>query len=172
MKLQIGINQHAKIEHERKLEAKISAFKQLSEYCGNWISINDKEAFISNVCEYFKEQFQTDYAKTFNGKVPYHKRLEMFEVDIEKIKRLEREFKAYNIPLNLDTMQPIKDYNFNLYLTDEKQIERYKLGQKLIDTLNEFKEQGVPLDAYYLGLGFRSFIQYRPSAKGLVPTIK
>jgi len=171
-KLQIGVNVHAKIEHERKLKAKISAFNELLSYCGNWITIKDKSEFTADVCAYFKDQFQTEFAKTFNGKVPYSKRLEMFDIDLEKIKRLEKEFKSYNIELNLDTMQPIKDYDFNLYLTDEKQIERYKLGQKLIDTLNDFKEQGVELDLWQLPLGFKKFIMYHVPTKSLIPTIK
>ncbi len=171
-KLQIGVNTHARIEHKRKLEAKISAFKELSEYCGNWIYINDKEAFISNVSEYFKTEFLAQYPATFNEKISYSKRCNMFEIDLDKIKRLEHEYKAYNIPLNLDTMRPIKEYDFNLYLTNSEQIKRYKLGQKLISTLKEFEEQGVPLDVYFLGLGFKQFISYKPSEKGLVPTIK
>ena len=172
MNYKIGINDHARIEYERKLEAKKNAFNELYTYCANWITIKDKKQFISNVCEYFKEQFQIDYAKTFNGKVPYLKRLEMFDVDLDKIKHLEKEFKSYNIALNLETMEAIKTPDFNMYLTNPKEIERYKLGERLIKTLDEFKTLGVPLDAYYLGLGFKNFIKYKPSAKGLTPTIK
>lgn len=96
----------------------------------------------------------------------------MFDIDLEKIKSLEREFKSYNIPLDLETMRPTKEYDFNLYLTNSEQIKRYKLGLKLISTLKEFEAQGVPLDAYYLGLGFKQFVTYKPSERGLVPTVR
>lgn len=172
MRLQIGTNTHARVEHQRKLKAKINAFNELYQYVNTWIVVEDKEAFIENVSEYFKEQFQHFYAKTFNGKVPYSKRLEMFDIDLEKIKSLEREFKSYNIPLDLETMRPTKEYDFNLYLTNSEQIKRYKLGLKLISTLKEFEAQGVPLDAYYLGLGFKQFVTYKPSERGLVPTVR
>lgn len=172
MRYKVGYNDHARIEHERLLKVKISAFNELLAYCEQWITITDKHALTTNVCEYFKDQFQSRYFKEFSKLVSYSKRLELFDIDLGKIKSLENQFKAINIPLDLETLTPLTDYDFNIYLTDPEEIKRFQIGEKLINSLKEFEALGVPMDFFHLGLGFKLFVNYNPSKRCLIPTVR
>jgi hypothetical protein len=136
----IGINTHEQNLYLTNVEAKISALRQLLDYCNQFISIEDIKAFSEAPSNYFKIAFTNQYLNDFPSIVGYEKRLELCGINDAKIKQLENIYSGIEI-FNFDPERmEAPEIDFGIYAIDNKAELRYKKTKKLCDLLNELRE--------------------------------
>jgi hypothetical protein len=139
-KVKIGIDIQRENEYKRSIEAKISALRQLLDYCNQFILIEDIKAFSEAPSNYFKIAFTNQYLNDFPSIVGYEKRLELCGINDAKIKQLENIYSGIEI-FNFDPERmEAPEIDFGIYAIDNKAELRYKKTKKLCDLLNELRE--------------------------------
>jgi hypothetical protein len=137
----IGVDSHKENEYITSVNAKISRFTALLDYCNQFISIDDIKAFSEAPNEYFKKAFNEKYESDFPPLVNYAKRLELCNISQSKIYELESNYKAIQIenfdPVKLEA--PKKD--FNIYAIDSEAVKRYEKTKQLCDLLNDLRNE-------------------------------
>jgi hypothetical protein len=140
-KLAIGKDTHAENTFKTNLEGKKSRFNELLSYCNQFVLMDDINAFSENPKEYFINAFKERYENEFPAIVTLDKRLELSNIDIQKIGRLESEYKQIEItgfdPLTLSAPEP----DFNIYAIDKEAVKRYENTKILCDLLNELRNE-------------------------------
>ena len=140
-KIIIGVDSHKENEYITSVNAKISRFTALLEYCNQFISIDDINAFSEAPNEYFKKAFNDKTQNDFPPLVNYAKRLELCNISQSKIYELESNYKAIQIE-NFDPVKlqaPKKD--FNIYAIDSEAVKRYEKTKQLCDLLNDLRNE-------------------------------
>jgi hypothetical protein len=140
-KIIIGVDSHKENEYITSVNAKISRFTALLEYCNQFISIDDINAFSEAPNEYFKKAFNDKTQNDFPPLVNYAKRLELCNISQAKIYELESNYKAIQIE-NFDPVKlqaPKKD--FNIYAIDSEAVKRYEKTKQLCDLLNDLRNE-------------------------------
>lgn len=136
----IGKDSHAETIFKTNLDSKIKRFSELLDYCNQFLLIKDLNAFSEKPKQYFLNAFDEKYKNEFPPIVTLEKKLELCNIDIQKITRLEAEYKQIEItgfePLTLSAQEP----DFNIYANDKEAVTRYEKTKILCDLLNELRE--------------------------------
>ena len=137
----IGVDSHKENEYKTSINAKISRFNALLEYCNQFISIDDINAFSEAPNEYFKKAFTEKYSNDFPPLVSYVKQLELCNISQSKIYELESNYKA----IQIENFDPVKlsapDKDFNIYAIDSEAEKRYKKTKTLCELLNDLRNE-------------------------------
>jgi hypothetical protein len=140
-KIAIGVDTHKQNEYRINVEAKKKRFEELLTYCQQFISIEDIKAFSEAPKNYFINAFDERYKNEFPPIVSLDKRLELSNVDIQKVGRLESEYHA----IQIDNFNPVTlsapDKDFNIYAIDPEAEKRYKKTKALCDLLNDLRSE-------------------------------
>lgn len=140
-KTRIGIDTIKQNEYITRVEAKKKRFQELLDYCNQFISIDDLNAFSDNPNEYFKTAFNTKYENDFPPIVSYSKRLELCNISDNKIIELAREYHSIQIDDFDCAKLSAPDKDFNIYAIDSEAEKRFKKTKKLCDLLNELRNE-------------------------------
>jgi hypothetical protein len=140
-KLKISHNQEEENRYKRSIEAKISAFQELLDYCNQFISIEDIKAFSEAPSNYFKIAFTNQYINDFPSIVGYEKRLELCGINEAKIQKLENIYSGIEISNFDPERMEAPDKDFNIYAIDSEAEKRYQKTKKLCDLLNELRSE-------------------------------
>jgi hypothetical protein len=137
----IGVDSHKENEYITSVNAKISRFNALLEYCNQFISVEDINAFSEAPNEYFKKAFTEKYSNDFPPLVSYVKQLELCNISQSKIYELESNYKA----IQIENFDPVKlqapDKDFNIYAIDSEAEKRYKKTKTLCELLNDLRNE-------------------------------
>jgi len=140
-KIIIGVDSHKENEYKTSVNAKISRFNALLDYCNQFISIDDINAFSEAPNEYFKKAFNDKTQNDFPPLVNYAKRLELCNISQSKIYELESNYKA----IQIENFDPVKlsapDKDFNIYAIDSEAEKRYKKTKTLCELLNDLRNE-------------------------------
>ena len=140
-KIVIGVDTHKQNEYITQLEAKKKRFQTLLDYCQQFVPIEDIKAFSEAPKNYFINAFDERYKNEFPPIVALDKRLELSNVDIQKVGRLESEYHA----IQIDNFNPVTlsapDKDFNIYAIDSEAEKRYKKTKALCDLLNDLRSE-------------------------------
>jgi Fe-S oxidoreductase len=174
----IGYDYENEISFKTSIEAKKNAFKQLSDYCSTFLTIQDLNAFSINPTGYFKESFLEQTEGDFSPLVPYESKLNLCNISLSKIQRLEAEFLEIEIK-NFDVVSGAStEVDFNIYATNESQVKTYEKTKKLVDVLNELRKeytiyagQVVPGCSNIISFDFRTN-QFIPNLAFIQSTIR
>lgn len=115
-------------QYKQKAEAKISAFQSLLEYCGQYVTIDNRTAFYNAPLNEFRRLFKAK-TKKYN-ELPEYKVYELFGVDLQRIEKLENELKSNDVTINAETLEA-EPIDFGIYATTEEE-------QKLLETAQEW----------------------------------
>jgi hypothetical protein len=140
-KIVIGVDTHKENEYRINVEAKKERFQTLLDYCQQFVPIEDIKAFSEAPKNYFINAFDERYKNEFPPIVALDKRLELSNVDIQKVGRLESEYHA----IQIDNFNPVTlsapDKDFNIYAIDPEAEKRYKKTKALCDLLNDLRSE-------------------------------
>jgi len=140
-KIIIGVDSHKENEYITSINAKISRFTALLDYCNQFISIDDINAFSEAPNEYFKKAFNDKTQNDFPSLVDYAKRLELCNISQAKIYELESNYKA----IQIENFDPVKleapEKDFNIYAIDSEAEKRYKKTKTLCQLLNDLRNE-------------------------------
>lgn len=137
----IGINTHAKELFETTLQAKISAFKQLFSYCQQFVPITDIKAFSESPKIIFINEFTKEYKGQFPKIVTVEKQLELSGAELHRIEILESKYSGINLPtFDVETLTAPQP-DFFIYCIDSEAEKRYSQTTKIINLLNEFRNE-------------------------------
>ena len=173
MKLQekiiVGFDTAKETAYNVQVITKQNAFKELLSYCEEYVSQIDREAFFNAPLDTFKATFNTEHSKGFSKLISYEKRLEMSSISIDKLQALERQFKGIDIELNIETLEPINEPNFNIYITDAEKIAHYQKGEFLLEKLDELKAKGIEANPVQTMRVFPDLLQFDYAKNQLKP---
>jgi len=140
-KIAIGVDTNKENEYITNVEAKKKRFEELLSYCQQFVPIEDIKAFSEAPKNYFINAFDERYKNEFPPIVALDKRLELSNVDIQKVGRLESEYHA----IQIDNFNPVTlsapDKDFNIYAIDPEAEKRYKKTKALCDLLNDLRSE-------------------------------
>jgi hypothetical protein len=140
-KIAIGVDTHKENEYRINVEAKKERFQTLLDYCQQFVSIDDLNAFSEAPNEYFKKAFNEKYENDFPPIVSYSKRLELCNISESKIIELESNYKAIQIEnFNPVTLEAPKN-DFNIYAINSEAVTRYEKTKALCDLLNDLRSE-------------------------------
>lgn len=140
-KIIIGKDTNAENTFRTNLEDKKKLFNELLSYCNQFVLMDDINAFSEAPKNYFLNAFDERYKNEFPPIVTMDKRLELCNIDIQKIERLESEFNAIQID-NFDAVKlNAPEPDFNIYAKDKEAVSRYEKTKKLCDLLNELRTE-------------------------------
>ena len=141
-RIAIGVNEGAKSEHERSLNAKRSDLRELSDYVNRFIEIDDYTLLFQDFKNTFRERFADKFAKQFPNLVSQQKQLELVDCDINKIDALADAIERNKIALDKD-LNPTEKVDFNIYTKSEDENRLYKTLSAIADNYAELKKDGV-----------------------------
>jgi acyl carrier protein phosphodiesterase len=156
-KIAIGVNEGAKSEHERNLNAKRSDLRELSDYVNRFIEIDDYT---------LAEKF----AKQFPNLVSQQKQLELVDCDINKIDALSDAIERNKIALDKD-LNPTEKTDFNIYTKSEDENRLYKTLSAIADNYAELKKNGVNVFPMAIVNGTSQALRYDFASQRLKPNI-
>jgi hypothetical protein len=137
----IGINTHAKELFQATLQAKLNAFKQLFSYCQQFVPITDIKAFSEAPKSIFITEFTKEYKGQFPKIVTIEKQLELSGAELHKIEILESKYLEINLPnFDVETLSAPQP-DCNIYCIDSAAGKRYFQTKKIVDLLNEFRNE-------------------------------
>ena len=135
-KIILYVLEQDKITFESKLEAKIKALDELTKYMNQFITVNPKEAFKTDIKKYFISEFENKYKADFPPYLKTEKLLDLLEVSVILLDTLIKKYNYHSI----DNFNPIKRTapapDFNVYAETDEQKERYFKTLGLVTHLN------------------------------------
>lgn len=137
----IGKDTNAENIFRTNLEGKKKLFNELLSYCNQFVLMDDINAFSEAPKSYFLNVFDERYKNEFPPIVTLEKRLELCNIDIQKIGRLESEFHAIQIE-NFDAVKlNAPEPDFNIYAVNSEAVSRYEKTKALCELLNELRTE-------------------------------
>tara|TARA_R100001440_G_scaffold68601_1_gene90200 strand:+ start:240 stop:794 length:555 start_codon:yes stop_codon:yes gene_type:complete len=166
----IGVNDTAKSNHERDLNAKRSDLRELCEYVNRFIEVDDYTLLFKG----FKKRFRTLFAEKFESQFPnlvsQQKQLELVDCDISKIDLLCESIEANSIALDKD-LNPIEKTDFNIYTKSEAQNKMYKTLSRICEDYKTLKEGGLNVFPMAIVNGTSQALKYDFSKQKLVVNV-
>ena len=169
-KIAIGVNEGAKSEHERNLNAKRSDLRELSDYVNRFIEIDDYTLLFQDFKNTFRERFADKFAKQFPNLVSQQKQLELVDCDINKIDALSDAIERNKIALDKD-LNPTEKTDFNIYTKSADENRLYKTLLAIADNYAELKKDGVNYFPMAIVNGTSQALRYDFASQRLKPNI-
>lgn len=169
-RIAIGVNEGAKSEHERNLNAKRSDLRELSDYVNRFIEIDDYTLLFQDFKNTFRERFAEKFANQFPNLVSQQKQLELVDCDITKIDALSDAIESNKIALDKD-LKPTEKTDFNIYTKSEDENRLYKTLSAIADNYAELKKSGVNVFPMAIVNGTSQALKYDFASQRLKPNI-
>jgi len=166
----IGINESAKSEHERNLNAKRSDLRELSDYASRFVDVNDYSLLFTDFKKTFRDLFKDKFASQFPNLVSQAKQLEMVDCDITKIDALCEAIESNPITLNSDLKYTEKT-DFNIYTKDEEQNKLFITLSRIGEDYSELKKNGLNVFPMAIVNGTNQALRYDFATQRLKPNI-
>jgi hypothetical protein len=88
----------------------------------------------------FVDNYINKYGDTFPPYMNNEQKLKAGGVDLEPLETLEKKYNSIVIPFDPIDMKIDEFHDYNVYLTDKEEIERYKLAEATAEALNKYIE--------------------------------
>lgn len=139
-KLKVGVNDSMLAIHLAKAESKKKLANEILGLCEQFITIDNKLEFLTDVTGNFEVAFNEQFAEVLNPRIVLEKRYMLMDVDMKLISALAKQYASNTI--QLDESLECETPDFAIYLTDEKEIKAYKERIALIKAIEKFEGQG------------------------------
>jgi len=137
----IGVNELEKTTFTTSLDAKITAFNGLLSYCQQFVPIIDIKQFSEAPKSIFLSEFTKEYKDQFPKIVTVEKQLELSGIELHKIDFLESKYLEISLPnFDVETLTAPQP-DFRIYCVDNEAEKRYSQTKKIVDLLNEFRNE-------------------------------
>lgn len=139
-KLKVGTNHSMLKIHIAKVDSKQKLANEILASCEQFITIDNKLEFLTDVTGNFEVAFNEQFAEVLNPKIALDKRYMLMDVDMKLISALANKYTINTIQLdeNLECETP----DFGIYLTDDKAIKTYKERLAMVKAIEKFEGQG------------------------------
>lgn len=138
-KLKIGYNKGAEIRDRNSALKKANVLKKAVNFFEAYHLTGDVELLHK---EGFYNYFLRLYAETYANNYPIHttplERAEMGKVNIQELKDLDIAYKVIRTPFDPLTMEVPESTDYNYYLENEEEVEKYKQAEELCEVLNKY----------------------------------
>ena len=134
--IRIGYDQEAKRVGDINRRKKASYLLELQEFF-NHFDLTFKEES-TNYVQCFQEQFQERHSDSFPQFVSLEKMLELSEVRFDVLTALEQHYRQ--------TPFVPEDVDYNIYTSNQRQIDAYNLALRTLDIINELGEIYTPIN--------------------------
>jgi len=89
---------------------------------------------------YFKAEFKNQTESEFSPLVIEAKKYEMIGFELHKLESLELRYNSINVQIDVETLEAINTPCFDIVLSTDESIKRYKAVKKVIESLEGLKE--------------------------------
>lgn len=137
-RIKIATNTNAENKFNADLISKVKAFKDAEAYLSKWIKIDNKVSFAESFTGFLSYKWGKEYKTSFPSFVPTQKQFEMSELSLHLVESLEAKFKAVDIPLNVETLEPINKPDFGIYV-EGSDADKFNLVKSLCEAINKLK---------------------------------
>jgi len=126
-------------EYERKVDATKQAYNKALEFVLKYVVIKNEREFFDNPIQCFKQAYIDRYTNDYPPHVTFEKMLELSDINYSEFLNYVKVF-ADGIKLDFDTMLPINEPDFNVYVQGDE-VTVYDLLSKVSDAVNELREK-------------------------------
>ena len=133
-KIKIGFNEKAETQYLNDLQAKQIALQTLADYLLEYVEEIDVNALYKAPNEYSIEIVANKFKEAYKG-AKIEKIFDIIGFNTTKVERLCNEFKAVDIQINANTLEPLETVDFNIYAETDEQIEKYNAVQNVCDSI-------------------------------------
>lgn len=133
-KLKIGFNEKAETQYLNNLQDKRSALQSLADYTLEFVEDIDLKALYEAPYEYSTQIVANKFKDAYKG-AKIEKIFDIIGFSSVKVERLCKEFKAVDIQINPNTLEPLEIIDFNIYAETPEQIEKYNAVKNVCDAV-------------------------------------
>lgn len=171
--IQIGLSEWEENDHTQRFNAKIKAFKTLSDYLLRFVSIDDKNTLKGNIYEIFLTTFLAKEQANFPPNAPINSILNFFEVNTNKIESLITEFNEIECDITeVDLNEPtIPKHDWGIYTTNQAQNDLFFKINKVVTAVNDLEASGIVVYKSPLVNAFNFTLHYDMTNQKLAPNI-
>lgn len=138
-RLKIGYNKVAEIRDRNSALKKADVLKKAVKFFEAYHLPVDVELMTK---EGFYNYFLRLYAETYANNYPIHttplERAQMGNIEVSELVDIDSAYKAIRTPFDPLTMEVPEATDYNYYLEDEDEIEKYKLSEELCQVMNKY----------------------------------
>ena len=147
---------------------KINLFKLAKEFCEQYIKVEDLDAFDSGFRDYLYNSVKSKSNGTLNA-VGYQSLMKLYDIDDEKLKRIEIEYKKLSdIKLN-SSYTEIAEFDAGIYAETKEELEKLKDFQMIDKFVQQIEKRGIKVNMHHLSRAFHPLTSI--SVSGLEPNI-
>ena len=121
----------------KSLDAKRRLLSELFAYMGEFISIDDKHEFKSDIYGTFLNRFLVKHKNDFPSGINANKLMELMNVNINKLNFLIDKIEDIKIDLDYETSEPLTTPDFGIYTETEKQNKEYHALKLISDAVTK-----------------------------------
>ena len=134
--IRIGYDHEAKRLDDINRPKKASYLLELQEFFNEYQLTFKEESTNYNEC--FQVQFESVHSDNFPNFVSVKKMLELSEVNFEVLDALEQYYRT--------TPSVDNDRDYNIYTSNQRQIDAYNLALRTLDIINELGDLYTPIN--------------------------
>lgn len=139
----IGFHQQEQINYTENVETKAKSFKQLFDYLGTFVSVEEPESFEGKINDEFYSRCYDKYHVLFPT-LTLPKILELHNCQIHKVDALIQSFESIAMEWDFTKNQPKNELpDFHIYATTESEIKLFSYLTELIKVQEKVKGLGI-----------------------------
>ena len=165
--IMVSFNEEGYNTAKEKADKKIQYLNYAKDWIHDALALNVKismKKLSNNMCSYFDDLVVEFYKEVNQLGLSAHKLIEAKEINISKLKEIEKEYNSIDVKLSFEGSNPvvnIKRRDYETWTTTEKQNKKLLLGNELIASIDKMKKSEVakvfPMD---IVRGTSGFIRY------------
>jgi len=160
MKLKIGYNSAEATAFTKNVEEKGALFKEAIDFTSKYVSINDLDAFATDMVNYFTEQWKQIHSKDFSSLMSVKMQMQSVGCNVEILRTIQDKFNSIPIEINLSTGEALNTPDFSVYISDKAKIEKYKALEDVIEAIDKLKDHDVHVYAMPIQSGCNNAIVF------------
>ena len=140
----ISVNDTLKRKHKSELKKKVDLFNKALEFYNKYKLPAERAEVHKNFVSQFLVEYSKKYGSTFPGHTTPLEMVKISNVDIESLEDLNNKYQNIKIPFDYENFCIREDHDYNVYLTNDIEIESYKLTEATCKALNVYaKHKGI-----------------------------
>ena len=141
-KIKLGFNEKAETQYLNDLQAKQIALQTLVDYLLEYVEEIDVNALYKAPNEYSIEIVANKFKEAYKG-AKIEKIFDIIGFNTTKVERLCNEFKAVDIQINANTLEPLETIDFNIYAETDEQIKRYEAVKNICEAVKQINDMPI-----------------------------
>jgi hypothetical protein len=170
--IQIGYNEHARLLHEKNINAFRTHLNDFFTEVTKHVQIESKDVYNQNPFTTFLDQFNSQHRAKFPDMLSLEKCLEIADVPTDKIRFLSNKLMELNkqVSINWETMEH-ETPDFKIYSNNLTQNQLFELITNLVENIETAKQYQNPIFIGDILRAFGGMLLFDHSTQKLKPNL-